>query len=92
MSKKLLIIICILFSLYIIGTLLKIIIFNENYTLGRTNRFITMQNFNAPGETSIIIDSETKVMYLWHSESYKGGLTVMFDANGKPLLYNKEEN
>lgn len=33
---------------------------------------------------SVSYDCDTKVMYLW---DYRGGYTVMVDADGKPLLY-----
>lgn len=36
---------------------------------------------------SIYVDSETNVMYFWHSGGYSGGLTVMVDENGKPLIW-----
>lgn len=35
----------------------------------------------------IYVDSETNVMYLWHSGVYSGGLSVMLDENGDPLLW-----
>lgn len=35
----------------------------------------------------IYVDSETNVMYFWHSGGYSGGLTVMVDENGKPLIW-----
>lgn len=39
------------------------------------------------GYTKIIIDTETGVMYLFRGEGYRGGLTVMVDVDGKPLIY-----
>lgn len=36
---------------------------------------------------SIYVDSETNVMYFWHCGGYSGGLTVMVDENGKPLIW-----
>lgn len=36
---------------------------------------------------SIYVDSETNVMYFWHHGGYSGGLTVMVDENGKPLIW-----
>ena len=36
---------------------------------------------------SIYVDTETNVMYLWHSGGYSGCLVVMVDENGKPLLW-----
>ena len=35
----------------------------------------------------IYVDSETNVMYFWHSGGYSGGLSVMLDKNGDPLLW-----
>lgn len=39
----------------------------------------------------IIVDKETGVMYLFHCAGYKGGLTVMVDANGKPLICDDKQ-
>lgn len=36
---------------------------------------------------SVLYDRDTKVMYLW---DYRGGYTVMVDADGNPLLYEGE--
>jgi len=36
---------------------------------------------------SVLYDRDTKVMYLW---DYRGGYTVMVDADGDPLLYKGE--
>ncbi|WP_047998881.1 DUF6440 family protein [Lactiplantibacillus herbarum] len=36
--------------------------------------------------TTIIIDKETGVNYLWHTDGYAGGLTVLVDENGKPIV------
>ena len=35
----------------------------------------------------IIYDKETKVEYLYYTTGYRGGITVLLDENGKPLLY-----
>lgn len=35
----------------------------------------------------IYVDSETNVMYFWHRGGYSGGLSVMLDENGDPLLW-----
>ena len=32
-------------------------------------------------------DSKTKVIYIFYKSGYSGGLTVLLDAEGKPLLY-----
>ena len=35
----------------------------------------------------IFVDTETSVMYLYEGLGYGGGLTVMVDADGRPLLW-----
>ena len=37
----------------------------------------------------IWVDTETGVQYLYHAAGNSGGLTVLVDAEGKPLLYHK---
>lgn len=36
--------------------------------------------------TRIIVDKETGVQYLYAFDGYAGGLTLLVDRNGKPLL------
>lgn len=43
------------------------------------------------GVADIIVDNETGVCYIWKTASYKGGLTVLVDADGKPVIW-KEVN
>ena len=38
----------------------------------------------------ILVDSKTGVMYLFVENGYGGGLTVMVDENGDPLLWENE--
>ena len=35
------------------------------------------------------VDRATGVQYLWHAAGCAGGLTVLVDAEGKPLLYRE---
>lgn len=39
----------------------------------------------------IWVDRETGVQYLWHADGYAGGLTVLVDGEGKPLLYRESK-
>lgn len=39
----------------------------------------------------IYVDKETKVMYLRTKQGYGEALCVMVDANGKPLLWEREQ-
>jgi len=42
--------------------------------------------------TRIITDSETGVQYLFAFDGYAGGLTVLVDREGKPLVAKDQEN
>ena len=42
------------------------------------------------GYCNIIVDTETGVMYLFRGAADRGGLTVMLDADGNPLIYEGE--
>ena len=42
------------------------------------------------GAMEIWVDKETGVHYLYHSGGYGGGLTVLLDENGKPVIAKKE--
>ena len=37
-------------------------------------------------KTQILVDKVTGVNYLWHAEGYSGGLTVLLDKDGKPVV------
>ena len=39
----------------------------------------------------ILVDVETGVNYLFCTEGYGCGLTVMLNADGKPIVWSKEE-
>ena len=43
------------------------------------------------GSTEIWVDKETGVNYLYHASGYSGGLTVLVDAEGKPIVTKIEE-
>ena len=38
------------------------------------------------GATEIWVDKETGVNYLYHSGGYSGGLTVLLDKDGNPVV------
>ena len=42
------------------------------------------------GTTEIWVDKETGVNYLYHSSGYSGGLTVLLDKDGKPVISSIE--
>lgn len=43
------------------------------------------------GSTEIWVDKQTGVNYLFHSSGYAGGLTVLLDNEGKPIVTPIEE-
>jgi hypothetical protein len=38
------------------------------------------------GTIEIWVDNETGVNYLYHQSGYSGGLTVLLDSDGKPVI------
>lgn len=41
----------------------------------------------AEGKNTVYVDNETGVMYLFHKYGDSGGLVVMVDAEGNPLIW-----
>ena len=37
-------------------------------------------------QSRVLVDRETGVNYLWTASGYAGGLTVLVDAEGKPIV------
>ena len=40
----------------------------------------------------IWVDTYTGVQYFFHQSGYAGGMTVLVDAEGKPILYRRTPN
>ena len=58
--------------------------------MAKEKRFIKVYSQGA-GSTEIWVDSETGVNYLFRSSGYSGGLTVLVDSEGKPIITSPEE-
>ncbi len=60
--------------------------------MAKNNRFEKIYSQNM-GCTEIWVDKETGVNYLYHQSGYSGGLTVLVDREGKPVIstVKKEE-
>lgn len=43
------------------------------------------------GSTEIWVDKETGVNYLFHASGYSGGLTVLLNKDGKPVITTDTE-
>ncbi len=49
-------------------------------------RFVKTYSEGAFGSNEIWVDSKTGVNYLFHASGYAGGLTVLLDRDGKPVI------
>ena len=54
--------------------------------MAKERRFVVSNKEGKIECVKIITDSETVVQYLFATEGYAGGLTVLLDKDGKPLL------
>ena len=53
-------------------------------------RFIKVMGESAfISSNEVLVDTQTGVPYLYHCAGQSGGLTVLVDAEGKPLLYRR---
>lgn len=51
----------------------------------KDKRFITVYK-ESMGSIEILVDRVTGVNYLFHASGYAGGLTVLLDREGKPVI------
>lgn len=49
-------------------------------------RFVKIWSDGAFGSNEIWVDTQTGVNYLFHAAGYAGGLTVLLDREGKPVI------
>ena len=59
--------------------------FTEDITMAKEKRFEKIYSQGTSGIESWI-DRETGVNYLYHTTGYSGGLTVLVDKDGKPIV------
>lgn len=53
-------------------------------------RFIKVMGESAfISSNEVLVDTQTGVQYLYHAAGNSGGLTLLVDAEGKPLLYRR---
>jgi len=58
--------------------------------MAKNNRFEKIYS-QSMGSMEIWVDKETGVNYLYRQSGYSGGLTVLLDENGKPVITPAEE-
>ena len=54
--------------------------------MSKEKRFVKVWTDGAFGNNEIWVDLATGVNYLYHSGGYGGGLTVLVDKDGKPIV------
>ena len=54
----------------------------------KEQRFIKVME-DSGFSSEVLVDTQTGVQYLYHAVGNSGGLTLLVDAEGKPLLYRK---
>ena len=59
--------------------------FEEACVMAKEKRFIKVYSQDM-GSTMILVDKKTGVNYLFASSGYAGGLTVLLDKDGKPVI------
>ena len=53
----------------------------------KSKRFVVVEEDNTFTQNRyVLVDRETGVNYLWMTGGYAGGLTVLVDAEGKPIV------
>lgn len=56
----------------------------------KDSRFVkVLEDGGFISSSEIWVDTQTGVQYLYHASGNSGGLTVLVDSEGKPLLYRK---
>ena len=56
----------------------------------KEQRFIkVMEESGFISSNEVRVDTETGVQYLYHAVGNSGGLTLLVDAEGKPLLHRR---
>lgn len=58
--------------------------------MSKEKRFVKIYK-QGMGEMEIWVDKETGVNYLYHASGYSGGLTVLLDQDGKPIITPLDE-
>ena len=54
--------------------------------MAKDKRFVKVYSEGAFGSNEIWVDKETGVNYLFHAEGYAGGLTVLLNRDGSPVV------
>ena len=59
--------------------------------MAKEERFEKVYSQGTLNVTEIWVDKETGVNYVYHQSGYAGGMTVLLDKDGKPIVTPVEE-
>lgn len=59
--------------------------------MANNKRFIKIYSQGSLNVTEIWVDKQTGVNYVYHASGYSGGLTVLLNAEGKPVITRIED-
>lgn len=62
----------------------------EDETIGRRFLIVEKCDMGTASMSYVIVDTDTGVLYHFLKSGYGGGLTVMVDSDGKPLIWEEE--
>lgn len=54
--------------------------------MAKEKRFVKVYSQGGLSDMQIWVDKQTGVNYLWHGEGYAGGLTVLLNRDGTPVV------
>ena len=54
--------------------------------MSKNKRFVRIHTDGAFSGSEIWVDTQTGVNYFFHADGYAGGLTVLLDRDGKPVV------
>lgn len=64
---------------------------SADYTEAEQDRFVIVKQYKAYGYCYfIVVDKETRIMYLQFIDNKRAGITVLLDENGNPQKYEGE--
>lgn len=59
--------------------------------MGKDERFVRIYSQGKITVSEIWVDTVTGVNYVYHAAGYSGGLTVLLDRDGKPVISSAAE-
>ena len=62
----------------------------EEYQPMEGSMFIYIESYEDPylGNVKILVDKETRIMYMYAVKNYAACITVIYDSKGEPKKYN----